>query len=237
MFRVLRPGDRARCTRSRSHDPAWERVPGPVVARLPVSGHRGVAAPDFGGSPGRPLLSSPDALEGPDAGCVNTVSRSLRRDGSLTQQCAPRRHGAAAGRTSLALEPRNATSVPAPEPRVRARRGHRRTARLERCRVTRTPAGSPIRRASATGVEPYRHPSEHGVTDGCGASRGGRDHARSHQVRRTSPDVGKPGDARCPERRQASRLDAGLLQPPTPATPRGLVPVPRGGSSSSFPPG
>jgi hypothetical protein len=45
---------------------------------------------------------------------LTSSPRDPPRLGSLRQMCAPRRHGAAAGRTSLALDTRDLVSVPAP---------------------------------------------------------------------------------------------------------------------------
>jgi hypothetical protein len=92
-------------------------------ARPPVSGHqRGGRGRPGGFLGGR---SSPRAHRVVEPG---TTARSVRVSESLEMVCAPRRHGAAAGRTSLALEPRNASSLTASAdratPRLVTRRAH-----------------------------------------------------------------------------------------------------------------
>jgi hypothetical protein len=75
------------------------------AARLPVSSRRGVAVQSWGSLAATPHLA---CRAGPRGRRSPGGSRSLRHE------CAPRRHGAAAGRTSLALEPRDPPRVPAP---------------------------------------------------------------------------------------------------------------------------
>jgi hypothetical protein len=152
--------------------------PGRRMARHPVSGHGGVAV-SFGGSPGG--RSSP-----------RREVRDLDHLVSLRQVCAPRRHGAAAGRTSLALDTRDLARVPAPParptPPERWRCAHDNARRLSKSGGRQSHA---LRKTAPVGAWGHRRVP---------ASQGDRCHSTQEGPHGASPDDGIPVRWRPPNR-------------------------------------